>query len=80
MPDRPDLGPAPLPCGPWDARPGVHRDMRALADQMQRCTRGDSRRFRFVHTLGGVLGFLRRHAVSIAVLLALMVAALSAAR
>jgi hypothetical protein len=76
MPDfmtpPPSLLPAPRP-----RRSSIEIDMRSLEDQLRRCSRGEPSRWHLASLTDAVLHFLRRHMVSLVVLLALLSAMLS---
>lgn len=72
------ITPAP-PLMPGSPSPGssILHDLDSLEDQMRRCSRGEPSRWHLAALADLLKRFLRRHLVSIVVLLALLGAALS---
>jgi len=76
MPEFINPPPSLLPPSPA-RRSSVETDMRSLEDQLRRCSRGEPSRWHLASSLDALSSFLRRHLVSLVVLIALLSAVVS---
>lgn len=71
MPEFMTPPPSLLPV-PSSRRSSIESDMHSLEDQLRRCSRGDPSRWHLASPMDALLRFLRRHLVSLVVVLALL--------
>ncbi|MGM9488273.1 hypothetical protein ACS5PM_13045 [Ideonella sp. YS5] len=76
MPEFMTPPPSLLPAPP-SRRSSVETDMHSLEDQLRRCSRGEPSRLHLASTMDALLRLLRRHLVSLVVVLALLSAAVA---